>query len=74
MKYKKTLLFVDKHRNELLNDLQTLIKQPSISAKNEGIEECSILVSKMLKKAGISSEILRLNKNAAPLVCGEVKS
>ena len=57
-----------------LNDLQTLIKQPSISAKNEGIEECSILVSKMLKKAGISSEILRLNKNAAPLVFGEVKS
>ena len=74
MKYKKTLLFVDKHRNELLNDLQTLIKQPSISAKNEGIEECSILVSKMLKKAGVSSEILRLNKNAAPLVFGEVKS
>jgi len=74
MKYKKTLLFVDKHRNELLNDLQTLIKQPSISAKNEGIEECSILVSKMLKKAGVSSEILRLNKNSAPLVFGEVKS
>ena len=74
MKYKKTLLFVDKHRNELLNDLQTLIRQPSISAKNEGIEECSILVSKMLKKAGVSSEILRLNKNAAPLVFGEVKS
>ena len=74
MKYKKTLLFVDKHRNELLNDLQTLIKQPSISAKNEGIEECSILVSKMLKKAGVTSEILRLNKNAAPLVFGEVKS
>ena len=74
MKYKKTLSFVDKHRNKLLNDLQTLIRQPSISAKNEGIEECSILVSKMLKKAGISSEILRLNKNAAPLVFGEVKS
>ena len=74
MKYKKTLSFIDKHRNELLNDLQTLIKQPSISAKNEGIEECSILVSKMLKKAGISSKILRLNKNSAPLVFGEVKS
>jgi len=74
MKYKKTLSFIDKHRNDLLTDLQTLISQPSISAKNEGIEECSILVSKMLKKAGISSEILRLNKNAAPLVFGEVKS
>jgi len=74
MKYKKTLSFIDKHKTDLLTDLQTLISQPSISAKNEGIEECSILVSKMLKKAGISSEILRLNKNAAPLVFGEVKS
>ena len=43
MKYKKTLSFIDKHRNDLLTDLQTLISQPSISAKNEGIEECSIL-------------------------------
>ncbi len=60
--------------NGLLKDLQTLISQPSISAKNEGIEECSILVSKMLKNAGVSSEILRLNKNAAPLVFGEVRS
>ena len=74
MKYKKTIIFVDKHMNDLLKDLQTLIKQPSISAKNEGIEECAVLVAKMLKKAGISSEILRLNKNAAPLVFGEIKS
>ena len=74
MKYKKTLQFVDKHMDHLLKDLQTLIRQPSISAKNEGIEECAILVSKILKKSGISSEILRLNKNAAPLVFGEVKS
>ena len=58
MKYKKTVAFVDKHMNTLLKDLQTLIRQPSISAKNEGIEECAILVSKLLKKAGVSSEIL----------------
>ena len=74
MKYKKTIKFVDKHMNDLLKDLQTLIRQPSISAKNEGIEECSVLVSKILKNAGISSEILRLNKTASPLVFGEVKS
>ena len=74
MKYKKTINHIDKHMNDLLKDLQMLIKQPSISAKNEGIEECAILVSKILKKAGISSEILRLNKKAAPLVFGEVKS
>ena len=74
MKYKKTIQHIDKNMNDLLKDLQTLIKQPSISAKNEGIEECSVLVSKMLKRSGISSEILRLNKNAAPLVFGEVRS
>ena len=74
MKHKKTVRFIDNHMNDLLKDLQTLIKQPSISAKNEGIEECAVLVAKMLKKAGVSSEILRLNKTAAPLVFGEIKS
>ena len=70
----KALKFIDKNKDSLVKDLQTLIRQPSISAKNEGIEECSILVSKILKKSGIKSEILRLGKNSAPLVYGEVKS
>ena len=74
MKYKKTLQFIDQHMDDLLQDLQTLIRQPSVSAKNEGIEECAILVSNMLKKAGLHSDILRLNKTAAPLVFGEIKS
>ena len=70
----KALKFIDQNKDSLLKDLQTLIHQPSISAKNEGIEECSVLVSKILKKSGIKSEILQLGKNAAPLVYGEVKS
>ncbi|NDB32827.1 MAG: M20/M25/M40 family metallo-hydrolase [Nitrososphaeria archaeon] len=57
----------------LVSDLQTLIRQPSVSAKNEGIEQCAALVAKMLKKSGIKSEILRL-KGVAPLVYGEIKS
>lgn len=48
--------------DSLVLDLQTLIRQPSVSAKNEGIEECAKLVSKLLKKSGITSEILRLKK------------
>ena len=74
MKYNKTINHIDRNMEDLIKDLQILIKQPSISAKNEGIDECSILVSKMLNDAGISSEILRLNKKSAPLVFGEVKS
>ncbi len=66
---------IDAHMDELVSDLQLLIRQPSVSAKNEGIEECAALVQKLLKKSGIKSEILRLGKNgAAPVVYGEVKS
>lgn len=70
----KTLQHVDSHMENMISDLQTLIRQPSVSAKNEGIEECAKLVQKILKKSGISSEILRLKKNVAPIVYGEVKS
>ena len=66
--------FIDNNLNELISELQILIRQPSISAKNEGIEECAKLVAKTLKKSGISSEILRLKKGVAPLIFGEVKS
>jgi acetylornithine deacetylase/succinyl-diaminopimelate desuccinylase-like protein len=70
---RKILQRVDKNMPGLVADLQTLIRQPSVSAKNEGIEQCARLVAKMLKKSGIKSEILRL-KGAAPVVYGEIKS
>ncbi|MDH3312361.1 MAG: M20/M25/M40 family metallo-hydrolase [Nitrosopumilus sp.] len=68
------LQYVDSNMENLISDLQTLIKQPSVSAKNEGIEECANLVAKMLKKSGIHAEILRLKKGVAPIVFGEIKS
>lgn len=70
---KNILKHVDNSMPGLVSDLQTLIRQPSVSAKNEGIEQCAALVAKMLKKSGIKSEILRL-KGVAPLVYGEIKS
>ena len=69
-----TLKHVDSNMNSLISDLQTLIRQPSVSAKNEGIEECAKLVQKILKKSGVKSEILRLKKGVAPIVYGEIKS
>ncbi len=68
------LKHVDSNINNLILDLQTLIRQPSVSAKNEGIEECAKLVKKLLKKTGLKSEILRLKKGVAPIVYGEIKS
>jgi len=65
---------VDKNMKESVKELQLLIQQPSVSAKNEGIEKCAKLVSHLLKKSGIKSEILHLKKGLAPVVYGMVKS
>jgi acetylornithine deacetylase/succinyl-diaminopimelate desuccinylase-like protein len=71
---KQILKYVDKNIGSLISDLQLLIRQPSVSAKNQGIEECALLVSNLLKKAGVPSQILRLKKGVAPVVFGEIKS
>ena len=69
----KPTRYVDSHMPDLISDLQRLIRQPSVSAACEGIEQCAELVADMLDSSGIKSHILRL-KGAAPLVYGEVKS
>ena len=66
---------IDSETQRLVSDLQTLIRQPSVSAKKEGLVECAGLVAQVMKKAGISSEVLFLNDGAVPpVVYGEVKS
>ncbi|MFZ0513927.1 MAG: M20/M25/M40 family metallo-hydrolase [Candidatus Nitrosopolaris sp.] len=73
---------VDSEMKGLISDLQTLIRQPSISAKKQGLNECASLVSRIMVKAGIKSEVLNLGgregnqkKEAiAPIVYGEVRS
>jgi acetylornithine deacetylase/succinyl-diaminopimelate desuccinylase-like protein len=66
--------YVDKNFSRLVSDLQKLIQQPSISAKNLGLEECSKLLAQMMRKSGIKTEILRLKKGVPPAIYGEIKS
>jgi acetylornithine deacetylase/succinyl-diaminopimelate desuccinylase-like protein len=66
--------YIDKHMPALISDLQKLIRQPSVSAKNFGLEECARLVTQIMKKSGIKAEILRLGKNIPPAVYGEIRS
>ena len=64
----------------LVSDLQTLIRQPSVSARRVGLLECANLVAHIMLKSGINSEILYLDdlkndkKDVPPIVYGEVKS
>lgn len=64
---------VEAHAGGMVAGLQRLIRQPSVSARGEGIEECAELVRGMLEESGIRSEVLRV-RGAAPLVYGEVRS
>ncbi len=70
----QVLRYVDNNMKGLISDLQTLIRQPSVSAKNEGLEECARLVAKIMRNSGIRSELLYLRKGVPPVVYGEVKS
>ena len=66
--------YIDKNMSVLISDLQKLIRQPSVSAKNLGLEECARLVTQIMNKSGIKVEILRLGKNIPPVVYGERRS
>lgn len=67
---------VDSQIPGLITDLQTLIRQPSVSARKRGLIECANLIAKIMNKAGINSEVLYLDdkKNIPPIIYGEVKS
>src|SRR5919107_4057441 len=79
---------VDAEMDDLLADLQTLIRQPSVSAKNQGLVECANLVVQIMRKAGIDAKLLCIDNSllkveqeeiassapSPPLVYGEVRS
>lgn len=59
----------------MVADLQSLIRQPSVSAKKQGLVECATLVAEIMISAGIKSELLYLeDRSVPPVVYGEVKS
>lgn len=53
--------FIDSNMNDVITNLQVLIRQPSVSARYEGLEECASLVCSIMRKAGITAEVLHLN-------------
>lgn len=48
---------------DVITDLQTLIRQPSVSAKNQGLVECANLVAEIMRKAGINAQLLYIDSN-----------
>jgi acetylornithine deacetylase/succinyl-diaminopimelate desuccinylase-like protein len=76
---------VDSEMEDLISDLQTLIRYPSVSAKRQGLVDCAKSVAGIMDKAGIKSQVLYSDSVSSgnnsdylpappPIVYGEVKS
>jgi acetylornithine deacetylase/succinyl-diaminopimelate desuccinylase-like protein len=73
MNLEKVYSYIDEHAEAFVQDLVKLVRQPSVSAKGEGIAECAKLVEEMMREVGLSTKILSGEKGN-PVVHGEVKS
>ncbi len=65
--------YINEHAETFIQDLVRLVRQPSISAKGEGIAECARLVEEMMQEAGLSTKIL-MGEVGNPVIYGEVWS
>jgi acetylornithine deacetylase/succinyl-diaminopimelate desuccinylase-like protein len=63
--------YIQKHLQESIDELGTLVAQPSISAKNQGLQEAAYLTAKMLKARGFS--VVISPTSGAPVVFAERK-
>jgi len=63
--------YVKEGAPRFIEELRTLIRQPSISAQGIGIRECAMLLREMMEKCGISAQIHQTERN--PILLGEVR-
>src|SRR5688572_24458783 len=60
--------WIDAHRDELVTELQELLRQPSISAQNVGLEECATLLRRQMIADGFANTRILPVPGAPPLV------
>src|SRR6476646_12224267 len=69
---------IDSNMQDIVLDLQTLIRQPSSASNKQNLFRCAHLVAATMTKANIKTELIYLNDQGEddipPIVFGEVKS
>jgi acetylornithine deacetylase/succinyl-diaminopimelate desuccinylase-like protein len=73
MSIDKVYAYIDAHANDFVKDLVRLVRQPSVSARGEGIKECAELVEEMMHEIGLSTKTFKGAKGN-PIVYGEKSS
>jgi acetylornithine deacetylase/succinyl-diaminopimelate desuccinylase-like protein len=65
--------YIDQNLDRFIEELCVLVRQPSVSARWEGVEECSKLLVRMMEQIGITPRVLPMGgKRNPPLVYGEI--
>lgn len=65
--------YIHQNQNRFVEDVVRLASQPSVSARNEGVEDCAELVKKMIEEVGGNARLILMD-GVAPLVYGEIRS
>jgi len=63
--------YIDAHAEEYIRDLQTLVRQPSISAQNIGLRECADVVLNMMRNDGLDAHLHELD-DGPPVITGHM--
>jgi acetylornithine deacetylase/succinyl-diaminopimelate desuccinylase-like protein len=62
--------YIEDNRERFLEELFIMLRQPSISTRNEGVKECAELLAAHMKKLGIDTRIYETP--GQPMVYGEI--
>jgi acetylornithine deacetylase/succinyl-diaminopimelate desuccinylase-like protein len=73
MKLAEIEKLLSKVGGDYVEDLKAVLKQPSISARGEGIDACAHMLRDFMKNAGFSVEMWKVG-DANPVIYGEVRS
>jgi len=63
--------YIDAHADEYVRDLQTLVRQPSVSAQGIGLRECAELVRDMMHRDGLDARFYELD-GGPPVIIGHM--
>lgn len=70
---KRLEIYIHENLERFVQDISRLVSQPSVSARNEGLDECAEILERMMKEIGIETRVLKI-EGSPPLVYGSIKS
>lgn len=71
--FQDILSSIEQRKDEFIRDLETIVSQPSVSAKGEGIQECADMTKSLLQGLGFKTTVVPI-ADGNPVMFGEVSS